>query len=249
MSDIFDAYEADQFKAIKHNDTDFEQFKDFQKKLLERNENSSKEQLRETLLRRLRDWDDSTRRGRWHGATLKRLDSPVAEQIQRILESHEMSQSFYIQSTDAFHGTYVAYAIVRRYIGAGRAMPSRVIHISEDEILGYANGGFSGRDAFAKLIRKKNNVYVIDNCGARSEYTENREIPMLEELLGDIYKNNKIAIMVGQRSLGGYSEIFSPVGQSVLDGLFKNTVITLQDGQDDTPDTQSGPPNLGLFDG
>lgn len=244
---MFEDHEIEKLKAIRHNDTDFEQFKAFQKTLEARHENAVKDQKREVLIRRLQQWDESTV-GRWQGASLNKLEPEIAQNIKAVMSKSSYTPSFYIHSVDAFQGTYIAHAIIRRYIGNGRVSPSRVVKISEDEILGYANGGFTGRDALNRLLQKKNNVYIVDNCGARSEYTEHREIPVLEQFLSNVYSQNKIAICIGQISLAGYADLFSASGKSRLEALFQDSVLNIDAPLEETVKTKSNI-NLGLFDG
>lgn len=256
MNSEFDGYEIElPIAADHHNATDFDQFKDFQKNLLERFEDGSKAQRRETLKRRLRMWDMNTE-GRWHRATLGKFeDRSTAERVQYLMKSDDSAQSFYIHSLDPYQGTYLAYAIVRRYIGHGKMTPSRIVRISEDELLGYATAGFAGKDAIAKLLQKQNTVYVMDNCGSRDEYNERFELPVIEQFISHVYSQDKQLLMISQVPLAEYKKLLSVSSQSRLDMLFDKTVVNLDAQHLPYPSEETGhgggidQSTLGLFEG
>lgn len=250
MSSIFDEYEHERLQSVRHNPTDMEQFKNFQKTMAERTKVTNHEQRKTMLMRRLEQWDAMTV-GRWHKSRLKTLDTDIAKKVLAMIQQSSTAQSFYLQSVDAHRGMEVAHAIIRRYVGSGLVAPSRVVFTSEDELLGFAHSGFTGRDQLRRMMHEKNNVYIVDNCGSRPEYTEHRDMPVLEEFLSHAYAENKMLIYIGRVSLAGYSEVYSASGKSRLFDLFQDTNLVLST-EEDIPSEPKAPQStvdFGLFEG
>lgn len=211
--------------TLKHNETDFKGFRDFQDKINKRYTVVERERLIEERSNNLKKWDNSVP-SRWRGASLTKIQTPAAKSALKIIKETGKG-SFFINGVAGSGKTYLAYAIIRKCIGSGWATFSEVKIISEETLLGYAYTGFEGKAKFEKLFNPQYKVYLLDNIGGRENYDVNREVPLLERLIDHFYTNSIPVIFASNDSASRFAEVLGESGKAKFRDLVSRRVITL----------------------
>lgn len=228
MSDnIFhDAIESGDFKFIKHNPTNHEAFRTFEKELNKRYSKVERERVIRERSANLKKWDASLPE-RWRGASLSKIQNPAAQEALQILKERGKG-SFFVYGDAGAGKTYLSYAIIRKYIGAGLTTFSQVKILSEESILGLAYTGFEGRSKFEKIFDSKYKVYLFDNVGERDTYDSKKETPLWERLIDHIYNNSLYAVFTSNSTASNFSEILSDSGQAKFSHLVSQRTIRVK---------------------
>lgn len=206
------------------NPTDYERFFQLQKNIDKNMEEINKERIIQERKRNLYKWSQSLP-SRWRKASLKSIDSLASNLVEEKIKEHP-NGSFYFKGGAGVGKTYLAYAVLRRYIGMGKTTPSRIKIVSEETLLGYAKEGFRGRDQFNKLFDNIYDVYVFDNIGSKEFYDE-KEISFWEQLIDHVYTNSLTAIFISTLPASRFSKILSASNRSKLSFLIENRIITV----------------------
>ena len=224
---FFDTEDSeDEVKFVNHNPTDYQSFHTFNESLNKLYEVVEKEKTILERAKNLQLWDENLP-PRWRGASLSKMENPASKEALSIIKTKGKG-SFFVIGPPGAGKTYLAYAILRKYIGLGWVTPTRIKVISEDIILNYAGGGFEGKAKFDKLFDKNNTVYLIDNVGMKQQYDSRREIPMLEQLLEHIYSNSLMVIFTSAHSSSSFANKMTTSGGSKLKHLIADRVVEIK---------------------
>lgn len=231
---------------IKHNPVDYDAFKKFQAGLDERFSKTEEEREKRERRGNLTKWTDLVGR-RWADATLKTIENEATKAVVSIIKKKKKS-SFWIHGESGSGKSYLAYAIVRAYIGLGWTTPSRVLRISEGALLGMATTGFEGMARFNKLLTPQYNVYFIDGVETTRAYSD-REKQLLEQLIDHIYSHSLTVIFTSTMEASDFGCKLSDSADSKLDHLVGGheveSVSTYgQARAAQTPPAPSGPQGL-----
>lgn len=233
--DLHTASSSGHFTYARHNETDFDAFKRFQDSMDERYAKVERERIIHERRLNLQRWDNNLPK-RWQKASLSRINHPAAYEILELINTYGQ-QSFFIHGATEL-GKYLAYAIVRKFIGAGWTTFSQVKIISEEAMLSLAYTGFEGRAKFENLLSDKTKVFILDNVGARDFYDERRELPLLERFIDHIYSNSLTAIFTGNDKPESFGAVLNDSGNAKLMELIGKTSVELQ-GQSISASKQS----------
>lgn len=194
LNKFFATSENEDFAFLNHNETDYSSFKEFQSSIDKKFAKVEIAKSKKDRIANLQKWDDNLSQ-RWSGASLKKIKTTASEKVLDII-SKDGFGSFFINGAPGSGKTYLAYAILRRYVGAGWVSPSQVKIISEETILGYARNGFEGSGKFEEIFKNKYKVFLLDNVGVKKEYYE-KEGLFLEKIIDHIYSNSLVVIFTG----------------------------------------------------
>lgn len=237
------------FRFVNHNKTNYASFVEYEKSVNEKFEKVEKENKRLQRKLKLVKWDDSLAQ-RWRGASLSKIENDAALKALEIISAHKKT-NFYITGDPGSGKTYLAYAILRRYIGFGFISPSQIKVVSEEELMSYANGGFSGRDKFEELLKDQYKVYVIDNVASKETYTT-REAQLWEQLLDHIHKNSLTVIFTSNESRSSFASILSNSTSLKFKELTEGRLVTVKGTRtadfDDDPDLLTTDSTVSLLD-
>jgi DNA replication protein DnaC len=231
------------FRFVKHNKTDYASFIDYQNSVNKKFEKVEKENKRLQRKMKLMKWDESLA-ARWRGASLNKIENEAAAKALEIINKSRKT-NFYITGDTGSGKTYLAYAILRRYIGFGFINPSQIKVVSEEEVMSYASGGFTGRDKFEELLKDQYKVYVLDNVAAKESYTT-RETANWEQLLEHIYKNSLTVIFTSNETRASFASILSNSTSLKFKELSEDRVLTVKGTR--TPDFDDDPDLLDTTD-
>lgn len=223
---LHNAIESGDFKFANHNETDFDAFRKFQSDIDKRYSKVERERTIKERSANLEKWDNSLPE-RWRGASLSKIQNPAAGKALEVIKDQGKG-SFFVYGDAGSGKTYLSYAIIRKYIGAGLTTFSQVKIISEENILGLAYTGFEGRSRFEKLFNDKYKVYLFDNVGGREVYDTKKETPLWERLIDHIYNNSLYAIFTSNETASNFSEILSDSGQAKFSHLISNRTIQVK---------------------
>lgn len=223
---LYAASGGDEFKFVKHNETDFSAFRDFQTSIDEKFAKSELEKSKRSRLDNLKKWDESLN-NRWRGASLAKIGTPSSKEAIDVISKNGFG-NFFINGDSGAGKTYLGYAILRRYIGAGWVTPSQIKVVSEDTIMSYALGGFEGRAKFEELLRPKYKVYLFDNVATKDHYDARREIPFWEQLLEHVYSNSLAAIFTSNETPSSFAGILNDSGNSKFRHMISDRILTVR---------------------
>lgn len=227
---------------VKHNTTDFDQFKDFQSKLFERLDKSEDEKRKKEVVANLRKWEEMLP-SRWSKAVLTKINPPADVAAHKVIDIVEKSEkpSLYLKGGSGSGKTYIAYATLRRYIGKGWVTPSQIKVLSEETLLGFAGSGFEGRDRFNKIFDRRFTIYLFDGIASRGSYTA-RESQLWEQLIEHIYSSSLSVILTSNADAKVFASSLSSSSESKLSHLINGNVVTV-DGNGDTSKLNSSGSN------
>lgn len=217
---------AEEFKVVRHNETDFGAFNDFTRTLDERFATLENERSREERLKNVRKWDSMLAQ-RWRGASLRSIDNPAAGEAEALLRKHGYG-SFYIQGGSMVGKTYLAHAIVRRYIGLGWITPSQVLTISEENLLSTTQMGFEGHALFARYLKSDYKLYLFDSVGQRDVYDPRRDLPQWEKIIDHVYSQSLAAIFTSTFSADSFSNVLPGSVNYKFRHLIEDKEITMK---------------------
>jgi len=205
---------TEDFNFVKHNETDFASFREFTKDLDERYSSIEAKREHSERVAALDKWDRELP-DRWKDAKLNLIKKPVVEKIIEALKSHPRG-SFFFTGASGAGKTFVAYALVRRFIGRGIATPSQIKMISEPILLNWATRGFKGADMIQALMDERYKLYIFDGIGTLSDSESDKVAPLWEQILDHIYSRDLIAVFTSADSLEKLSSTLSPSGEIKL---------------------------------
>ena len=232
---------SDDLRFIKHNPTDFGAFRKFQEELDERF--SKTEEAREKRERKanLLKWGEMVG-ARWASATLKTIENAAIKDVVQLIKEHRKT-SFWIHGESGSGKSYLAYGIIRAYIGFGWCTPSQVERLSEEVLLGMAGTGFEGMGRFNKILSAKNKIYLIDGVGSKHSYTD-KEKQLWEQLIDHIYTNSLTAVFTSNKTSEDFGCHLSDSGSSKLEHLVGDREVVSEStrggGKKETPTSTKG---------
>lgn len=238
---------SDDLRFVKHNPTDFDSFRRFQEELDERFSKTEEDRGKRERKANLAKWSEMVGT-RWAGATLKTIENEAVQDVVRLIKEHRKT-SFWITGESGSGKSYLAYAIIRSYIGFGWTTPSQVERISEEVLLGMASTGFEGMARFNKLLAPKNKIYLFDGVGSKHTYTD-REKQLWEQLIDHIYTNSLVAIFTSNKPAEDFGCHLSDSGNSKLEHLVRDREVvslsTHTSGKKEKPAASKSPKDKGL---
>lgn len=223
---------SDDMRFVKHNPTDFDNFKKFQSDLNERFSKLESEKAKKEIKANLKRWEEMLP-SRWTGAILTQINPPAdlaANKIIELIEEHHKT-SLFIKGPSGSGKTYIAYATLRRYIGRGWITPSQIKLISEDMFLGFAASGFEGQNRFNELLHQRFRVYVFDNIGVRGHYSQ-KEQQLWEQILDHVYSKGLTVIFTSNKNPAAFAAHLSDSAESKLAHLINDKIIEVESNDD-----------------
>jgi hypothetical protein len=222
---LFSTTEADEFNLVRHNKTDFANFRKFQDKIDARYEKIEAARTERECTANVRKWD-SQLPPRWAGADLAKIKNEAAATAERMIANDGFT-SFFIRGGSGVGKTYLSYAIVRRFISLGFVTPSQVKVITEESILATAKNGYQGHNLFVKLMDPIFKIYIFENVGTRNSYND-REAPLWDQLMEHVYTNSLAAIFTSTGSARIFSEKLSTQTSTKFGTLVSGKIITMK---------------------
>jgi DNA replication protein DnaC len=213
---------AGDFTFVRHNEVDYAAYREAQKAIDERFRVYEQKRSRDERLSNLLKWDEQLPE-RWRGAKLTQVRNPAAQEALTLMASKGPG-SFFLQGDSGSGKTYIAYAIIRRYIGVGWVTPAQIKVIPEERLLSYAFTGFEGRKKMDQLLDPRYSLYLIDGVGSRGNYSP-KEIELIEQIVAHIYSNSLMGIFTSNRSVRGLTVLLSDSGASRFGHLVSGKIL------------------------
>lgn len=217
----------DEVIVVSHNKTDYEAFRNHQKKIDARFENFEKEQNKRNRLKNLFIWDEKTL-PRWKGASLSKLRyKDLANKILDTIKKNNDLVSFFVTGEPDSGKTYIAYSIFRRYIGLGWLQPSEVKIITEDDLISIASIGWEGNSKFNDFLNPKYKAYFFEDVGIKNNYSEKMQY-FWESLINHVYKNSLVTIFTSSGTVTNFMDILNQTSESKFKKIINNNNIQLK---------------------
>lgn len=213
-SDFWTADVTGEFNFVKHNEIDYEGFRDFKKNMDERYSDIEAKRAKADRIASLEKWDRDLP-PRWKDAKFSLIKKPVVGKIIAALETHPRG-SFFLRGESGAGKTFVAYALVRRLIGHGVVKYGQIKMISETALFGIAGRGFKGADAFEELLSKKYHLYIFDGIGSLTPAESEKVAPLWEQLIDHIFSRDLVAIFTSSDELDRFVEVLSPSAETKI---------------------------------
>lgn len=214
------------FNFVKHNGTDYNGFKDYQKEIDERFSKLELKRERNERIANLEKWDKSLP-DRWQNAKLNLIKKPVVEKILKALQE-KSNGSFFLHGESGAGKTFVAYALVRRMIGHGIVSTSQVKMVSESVLFNWVSRGFQGQDMIVQLLNSKYKLYLFDGIGTLNDREAEKVASVWEQILDHIYSNDLSAIFTSADDLERFVTNLSPSGETKLRTLVEKRVLKVE---------------------
>lgn len=205
---------TDDFNFVRHNETDFDGFKDFQKEIDERFAQVEIRRRRSERISNLEKWD-SALTGRWRDAKLNLIEKPVIAKIKSALEK-QPAGSFFLTGESGAGKSFVAYAVIRRMVGHGTVSPSQVKTVSESVLSNWAFRGFQGQDQLSAILSSQHKLFLFDGIGTLGDHEQERVAGLWEQIIDHIYTHDLTAIFTSVDELDTFSAHLSPSGETKL---------------------------------
>ena len=228
---------SEDLSSVKHNPTDFSSFTKFQKGLEERFAHSEAEKKKKEASANLLRWD-AMLSDRWRGASLSKVDLDedsiqAAQVISEKIRERKAPLNFYIRGDSGSGKTYIAYAILRRYIGQAWVAPSQIKFVSEEFLIGLSDAGFSGRDRFDELLAPKITTYLFDGVFSRPDLPD-RTRKLWEQLIDHIYNRSAIVLFTSNFDVSAAKALLSDSSFTKLENITAGGLIYI--GHDEAQD-------------
>ena len=225
-SDFWVPEVTENFKFVKHNETDFEGFKDFAREIDSRFSAIEAKREKAERIAALEQWDRELP-DRWRDARLNLIKKPVVKKISEALEKN-MRGSYFLTGVSGAGKTFVAYALVRRLIGKGVTTSPQIKMISEGVLLNWANRGFKGADMLGQLLDDRYKLYFFDGIGTLSDAESEKVAPLWEQLLDHIYSKDLVSIFTSSDELDRFARTLSHSGETKLRTLIGDRALTVE---------------------
>lgn len=204
LSKLMGEFQIADLDFVRHNETDFEAFRDFSQKIDERYKEREKAKELEAKRKNLMLWLNKVP-DRWRTASFRGLKENSIAAPQSAIEAakrmiRNRQRGFYISGPHTTGKSYLAYAMIREFVAHGKLKQSQIKVITEGDLLSMANGGYETRDAFDALFDPRFKCYLFDSIGTRKEYDEKREAPALTKLIEEAY--NRSALFIATSHMG-----------------------------------------------
>lgn len=217
--------EKNELKYVRHNKTDFQAFRKFQKDMDERYASVERNRALSDRKASLELWKDSLPK-RWQKASFANMDEDTAHNVLKLIKDKGWG-SFFITGAPNSGKTFIGYAIIRKMIGAGKITPGQVRIISEETLLSYAYMGYEGGNKFNDLLNNKGKLFLLDNVGNRDSYDVKKEVPLLERFVDHIYSNSLMAIFTSNGDPKEFSRALGDSSKSKFSQLISDhTILT-----------------------
>jgi hypothetical protein len=217
---------SENLNYVKHNDTDFDGFKEYQKVVDERFSKIELKREKAERISNLEKWDESLP-DRWREAKLSLIEKPVIPKLIKALQENP-SGSFFLNGASGAGKTFVAYALVRRMIGHGVVSTSQIKMVSESVLFNWASRGFQGQDQLGQLLNPNYKLYLFDGIGTLDEKESAKVASLWEQILDHIYTNDLIAIFTSADELDRFITNLSPSGETKLRTLVAKRTFTVE---------------------
>lgn len=234
MSDDFDFSSAmpDAFKIINHNKTDHARFRREQERVNENFKARQAERVLEDRKANLKVWDAKTP-PRWAGASLTRIVEPAQSKLKKISAARD--KSTFILGPEGSGKTYAAYALIRRLVGRGHVLPSRIRTYTESDIVEYSRAGFAGRDTLQSIVDdKKVDAIILDGVGFVDDYSDAAAIA-IERVIEKAYSDSLILIVTGVISPKEWIARLSESAEVRLRAMIQSNVVELPERDTGAP--------------
>lgn len=229
LSDVVPSH----FSVVRHNPTDYEQFREFYEGLSDKLADFEEQKHHEEKRERLRIW--LQRAGdTWRDAKLSRVSNDTVQPIRDSVRERGAT-SFFLAGPSPSGKTFTAYAIIRSYVVSGYVNPTRALIVSENYLLDLANSGFAGRDELQKMLNAPLDVILIDDIGSVSRYSNNESAAM-ERLIDHAHDQAIPLIVTSLLSPSTWANMMRQSINSTLRDLYpsQDSVIQLERRTQDT---------------
>lgn len=202
------------FNFVKHNEIDYDGFREFTKNMDERYSEIEAARAKADRIASLEKWDRDLP-PRWKDAKFSKITKPVVKKILEALEKNQRG-SFFLRGESGAGKTFVAYALVRRLLGRGTVKYGHIKMISETALLGLSSRGFKGADMLDELLDKKYHLYLFDGIGSLTPEESLKVSAIWEQLIEHIYSRDLIAVFTSGDSLDTFAESLSASAETKL---------------------------------
>lgn len=222
-------FQVTEFNFVRHNETDFDAFRNFNKGLGERYEESRKAKEQEARKKNIVKWLDQVP-DRWRKASFSTYDAKSVNGYDSSAVSAKeklraKQRAFFISGPHTSGKSYLAYAIIRAFVMAGKLKPSQIKVITEGDLLMLANGGYESREQFDKVFDTRFKCYLFDSIGTRKEYDDKREAPALARLIEEAYNRSALFIATSHMDLDLYESGLPEQAAAKLRHMVKDGII------------------------
>lgn len=222
-------FQVGEFDFVKHNPTDFESFREFSKDLGDRYEEARKAKEKDSRRKNLLKWLEQVP-DRWRSASFRSYNpEPLngykssATAAENKLRNKQLG--YFISGPHTSGKSYLAYAIIRKYVASGKLKPSEIRVITEGDLLMLANGGYESRDQFEKVFDSRIKCYLFDSLGTRKEYDDRREAPALTRLIEEAYNRSALFIATSHMDFDLYESGLPEQAAAKLRHMVKDGII------------------------
>lgn len=219
------ATNAKEFNMIRHNENNYDEYKEFQDSLAQRFSKVELDKVKRERLLALKQWDNSLA-SPWNTARLNTHSDRVAAQTAEKLINEYKRSAYYIQGDAGSGRTFLALAMMRKLIGAGYIVPDNIKHMSENDFLNITKSGFEYNKQVSTLLSNRNKAFIIDDVSNRPTYST-PEITLWEQFLDHCSRKGIIVIFTSKSSAVGFREKLSDTAATKLVNMVNRRIIKM----------------------
>lgn len=219
----------------KEKPLDHKKYLEYQKELKDRFQDYEKEEKKRALAANLLLWDSETPY-RLKGSRLSKFSEDIQEKAGNYLKNSRSVAGVYIQGKEVsgLSNSSLGYSILRKLVGAGRISPSKVLKISETEIVSYAKNGFQGQNDYRnRVLQKDFDAIIVEGIGNNVPYSVQVE-NAFNDLIHKIYYESILAVFCGSGTFESWTELLTEASDLTVREVVGSNLISC-DGPEEKP--------------
>lgn len=207
------------------NEMDHEAFIEFRGSFTENFDKTKtriiKRRIKEALL-----WWYENSPSRYSGARVEDLKTSARKAALKVFESSKNPLCFYVSGKAGSGKTYAVYAIIGKMIVRRVLDPTKVLLISERDIVGMVDSGFDGLKRLDNMLSKHYSAIVVEDAGVTSPYRA-EDVMALSRFVEKAYNEETPMVITSTVAMNRFAAVFDKQTGEKISEMFEDAEINL----------------------